>query len=136
MMAGIPNGNTAPEKIVRSLLHGRGFRFRLRDSNLPGKPDIVLAKYQAVIFVHGCFWHCHQCGNFKWPKTNADFWREKLLANARRDANNIDLLIAAKWRVLVVWECALRGYKSDPKQVSKKLAHWLQGNRKKGEITG
>lgn len=78
MMAGIKGKNTKPEKLVRSLLHRQGFLFRLNVRELPGKPDIVLPRYRAVIFVNGCFWHGHDCFSFKWPKTRTDFWQHKI----------------------------------------------------------
>lgn len=108
MMAGIGSKNTKPEIQVRRYLHARGFRFRLHDKRLPGKPDVVLPKWKAVIFVHGCFWHWHGCRYFKLPKTNTEFWREKLSANKRRDEANCAQLVALGWRVLVIYECALR----------------------------
>jgi DNA mismatch endonuclease, patch repair protein len=107
MMAGIKSKNTKPEIIVRKALHAAGFRFRLHDKKLPGKPDIVLPKYKAVVFVHGCFWHGHNCAKFRMPKSNKKFWREKLIANAKRDAWSCKQLKSQKWRVLKVWECQL-----------------------------
>jgi DNA mismatch endonuclease (patch repair protein) len=89
MMSGIKGKNTKPEILIRSLLHRNGFRFRIHEKNLPGKPDIVLKRYQAVIFVHGCFWHRHLCHLFKWPKTRPDFWRDKINKNVINDQNNI-----------------------------------------------
>jgi len=91
---------------VRSQLHRRGFRFRLHSKTLPGTPDIVLPKYRAVVFVHGCFWHRHSgCVHATVPKTRAAFWRRKFAANVVRDARAIRLLRSAGWRVFVVWEC-------------------------------
>jgi DNA mismatch endonuclease, patch repair protein len=109
MMSGIRGSNTNPEKHVRSLLHRSGFRFSLHRKDLPGKPDIVLPKYSAVIFVNGCFWHRHRCELFKWPKSNTQFWRNKINANARRDERNFSALLESGWRVLIIWECALKG---------------------------
>jgi DNA mismatch endonuclease, patch repair protein len=85
MMAGIRGKNTRPEMLVRRALHAHGYRFRLHRKDLPGKPDIVLPKYRAVIFVHGCFWHGHDCHLFKWPKTREDFWIQKIKNNQERD---------------------------------------------------
>ena len=85
MMAGIKGKNTQPERLVRSLLHRKGFRFRLNVRELPGKPDIVLPSYHAVIFVNGCFWHGHDCVRFKWPKTRTDFWQHKIEGNRSND---------------------------------------------------
>lgn len=109
MMRGIRSSNTQPELQVRKALHARGFRYRLNSKELPGRPDIVLPKWKAVIFVHGCFWHAHQgCRYFRIPATRTEFWEQKLTANVARDARQIEQLRAAGWRVLVVWECALK----------------------------
>lgn len=108
MMSGIRGKNTRPEIIVRQALHRAGFRFRLHRKDLPGKPDIVLPKYHAVIFVHGCFWHGHDCRYFKVPKTRTDFWLSKIIANTRRDRIQEDALRSAGWSVFTVWECELR----------------------------
>src|SRR3990172_9124666 len=85
MMAGIRGRNTKPEILIRSLLHCQGFRFRLHVSDLPGKPDIVLRRFRAIIFVHGCFWHGHDCHFFKWPRTRPAFWRKKIKDNHAND---------------------------------------------------
>ncbi len=107
MMSGIRGKDTKPEMIVRRGLHARGFRFRLHDKRLPGKPDLVFPKYSAVIFVHGCFWHGHNCHLFKWPKTREAFWRRKIEGNVLRYEEQLAKLTASNWRVLVVWECQL-----------------------------
>jgi DNA mismatch endonuclease (patch repair protein) len=108
-MAAIKSTNTTPEIRVRSLLHSLGYRYRLHRKDLPGKPDIVLPKFRTVIFVHGCFWHSHEC---RWgsvvPKTRMEFWAGKRRATMGRDARNIEALNAAGWRVLVIWECQSR----------------------------
>lgn len=104
-MAAIKGRDTSPELIVRRQLHAAGFRFRLHRKDLPGRPDIVLPKHQTVIFVHGCFWHKHNCRYFKWPKTREEFWHHKIMANVERDRRNREKLRALGWRVLVVWEC-------------------------------
>lgn len=109
MMRGIRGSNTQPELQVRKALHARGFRYRLNAKDLPGRPDIVLPKWKTVIFVHGCFWHAHQgCRYFRIPATRTEFWEQKFAANAARDARQVEQLLAMGWRVLVVWECALR----------------------------
>lgn len=108
-MRAIRNANTQPEVALRKGLHARGYRFRLNLRGLPGTPDIVFPKYRAVVFVHGCFWHRHECQIFKWPKGNAEKWRSKLDANWQRDQAAVEALQQAGWRVLVCWECALRG---------------------------
>ena len=108
MMAGIRGKDTKPELVIRSALHRRGLRFRLHDASLPGKPDLVLPKFRTVVFIHGCFWHRHECQYFKWPGSNKNFWRSKLLENVRRDAVAIGVLKLAGWRVCVLWECTLK----------------------------
>ncbi len=108
-MAAIKGKNTKPELLIRSALHKLGFRYSLQNKRLPGNPDLYFRKYNAVLFVHGCFWHGHGCHLFKWPKTREEFWREKITANVERDARNIEALISSGIRVCVVWECALKG---------------------------
>lgn len=109
MMSGIRGRDTRPEMTVRSFLHKSGFRFRLHRRALPGKPDIVLSRWNAVVFVHGCFWHGHEgCRYFRLPKTREAFWAAKIESNVRRDAATIQRLLEAGWRVAIVWECALR----------------------------
>ncbi|GAB1254795.1 very short patch repair endonuclease [Desulfovibrio falkowii] len=128
MMSGIRGKNTRPEVLVRSLLHRKGFRFRLQVSTLPGRPDIVLPRYRAVIFVNGCFWHGHDCHLFRLPATRTEFWHSKIENNRNRDRRVREELLAAGWRVGVVWECALRGAGRDLEGVANHLAHWLYGN--------
>lgn len=108
-MSRIRGRDTKPEMLVRRGLHARGLRYRLHDRKLPGRPDLVFARHRTVVFVHGCFWHAHGCSLFTLPATRQDFWRKKLEGNAERDRKAIDTLQAAGWRVLVIWECALRG---------------------------
>ena len=108
MMAGIRGKNTRPELFVRSVLHRRGYRFRIHRTDLPGSPDIVLPKYSLAIFVHGCFWHRHAyCKKAAIPGTNAGRWTDKFSANIVRDAKDISSLLANGWRVLVLWECGI-----------------------------
>ncbi|KZY29343.1 very short patch repair endonuclease [Alcanivorax sp. HI0083] len=113
MMAGIKGKDTKPEILIRSELHRRGFRFRKNVKDLPGKPDIVLPKYKAVIMVNGCFWHGHECHLFKWPSTRPEFWREKIEANKSRDVRNLNAISRMGWRVCIVWECSIKGKDSD-----------------------
>lgn len=110
MMAGIGAKNTKPEVVVRQILHRRGYRFRLHRKDLPGKPDIVLPKWKALIFVHGCFWHGHEdCPLFRLPKSRTEFWEDKISANRRRDERVRSELLSTDWRIIEVWECALKG---------------------------
>ncbi|MEO9589294.1 MULTISPECIES: very short patch repair endonuclease [Marinobacter] len=109
-MSAVKGKNTKPELLLRKMLFGRGFRFRLHREDLPGEPDIVLPKFKAVIFVHGCFWHGHiGCPKARLPATNQNFWKEKITTNQERDQRNTYALSEMGWRVLEVWECALRG---------------------------
>jgi DNA mismatch endonuclease (patch repair protein) len=112
-MAAIRGKNTKPELRVRSALHAMGYRFRLHRKDLPGKPDIVLAKYNLVIFVHGCFWHCHDC---RWgqvfPATRPEFWAAKRSGNVKRDSLKQDSLRAKGWNVVTIWECQTRDEES------------------------
>ena len=98
MMAGIRAKHTRPELLIRRGLHACGFRFRLHQRNLPGKPDLVLAKYHAAIFVNGCFWHCHDCELFRWPASREAFWRRKLLSNRESDKVVRNELLQAGWQ--------------------------------------
>ena len=112
MMSGIRSRNTKPEIIVRKYLHAAGMRFRLSPSHLPGKPDIVLAKYRTVVLVHGCFWHQHVgCKFAARPASNRQFWADKLGGNVARDKRVRRLLRKAGWNVIVVWECQTRSGK-------------------------
>ncbi len=126
-MAAVKGKNTKPELAVRRALHARGFRYGLHNKTLPGKPDLYLPKYRAVIFVHGCFWHAHDCPAFSWPKTREAFWREKIGGNAARDAANIAALFDAGLRVAVVWECTMKGKAKRPiDEIADALADWLR----------
>ncbi len=109
-MSHIRSKDTKPEKLIRSALHRAGFRYRICDKRYPGKPDIVLPKYYAVIFINGCFWHAHQnCKYFVFPKSNSAFWRKKFKRNKERDAENIKYYQEKCWRICIIWECAIRG---------------------------
>lgn len=110
MMSGIRGKDTRPEMALRRALHARGARYRLHARDLPGRPDMVLPRYRAAIFVNGCFWHRHAgCRYCTTPATRPEFWAAKFEANVRRDASSLALLAGAGWRTAVVWECALRG---------------------------
>lgn len=106
-MTAVRGKDTKPEKQVRSALHRQGFRFSLHRKNLPGKPDLVLRKYNAAVFVHGCFWHGHECPRGKRPTTRKKFWNKKIDGNKLRDRENIAALEAMGWNVFVIWECNL-----------------------------
>jgi DNA mismatch endonuclease (patch repair protein) len=134
MMSGIRGRNTRPENLVRSLLHASGFRFRLHVKNLPGTPDVVLPKYKAVVLVHGCFWHGHDCRFFKWPKTRAEFWSAKIERNRENDEKAVAALVAGGWRVAIVWECALRPANLDHDALGHALADWLKGSEARLEL--
>lgn len=108
-MSRIRGANTKPELAVRSMLHRMGYRFRISNKTLPGRPDIVLTKYRSVIFVHGCFWHRHQgCKYAYTPKSRLDFWGQKFEGNVMRDKNNNFLLKKSRWLPIVVWECEIK----------------------------
>ena len=110
-MSRIRSRDTKPEKFVRSVVHRLGYRFRLHRKDLPGKPDMVLPRHKAVIFVHGCFWHWHpdpNCRLATMPRSNVEYWKPKLARNRARDQETVEKLEAEGWRVLVVWECQLK----------------------------
>jgi|SRR5690554_1811611 len=111
-MAAIKGKDTKPEVWLRKELFKRGFRYRLHRKDLPGKPDIVLPRFKTVIFVNGCFWHCHEgCHYFRIPASNKDFWIHKLSDNKNRDRKNHAALLETGWKVIIVWECAIKGAK-------------------------
>lgn len=108
-MSRIKGKNTRPEMLVRRFLFSKGFRYRLHDKRLPGKPDIVLPKFKTVIFIHGCFWHGHEgCKYFKWPKTRTEWWREKIMSNKKHDAESLFKLQELNWKVITIYECDLK----------------------------
>lgn len=107
-MSGIRGKDTKPEVLIRKALHSRGFRYRLHASGLPGKPDIVFPRYGAALFIHGCFWHGHDCKFFKLPATRTDFWEQKISGNRERDRRQLAALKEKGWRTLVIWECMTR----------------------------
>lgn len=133
MMASVRTSGTKPELLVRTALLAGGYRYRLGENyrelgrKLPGKPDIVLPGRKTVIFVHGCFWHRHDCHFFVWPKTRAEFWKTKLNRNHQRDVKQQSALLSEGWRVGVVWECALRGkHQLSEEVLAHKLRSWLE----------
>ena len=126
MMAGIKGKDTKPELVLRRALHARGFRYRLHSKNVPGRPDLVLSKHQAIVFVHGCFWHRHEgCRYTTTPSTRPEFWQAKFDANVARDRSVHDQLLDAGWRVATVWECALRR-PEETELAANLLAAWLR----------
>lgn len=127
MMSGIRSKNTRPEWFLRQRLHAKGFRYRLHAKNIPGKPDLVFPKYRALVVVNGCFWHGHSCRYFKWPASNPHFWREKISSNRARDIATLAKQIRQGWRVLTVWECAIRqSIREQNDLVVESVAKWLQ----------
>lgn len=137
MMSGIKGENTKPELLIRRGLHARGFRFRIHPKNITGKPDLVLPRYHAAIFVNGCFWHWHDCHLFKLPRTRPEFWKEKLNSNRKRDDRVRSSLLDEGWRVLTIWECALKGRsRLDAVDVVERAASWIRGETLQSEIRG
>lgn len=137
MMSQIKGKNTKPEMIVRRALHKAGFRYRLHVKDLPGKPDIVLPKYKTAIFVHGCFWHGHNCHLFKMPSTRTEFWRSKIASNVARDEKTFELLEKEGWRVGLIWECATKGKTKHPPAILLfGLIQWLEGTCPRYEAKG
>lgn len=136
MMAGIRGQDTKPEIAIRKLLFARGYRFRVRRKDLPGKPDIVLPKHNSVIFVHGCFWHGHaQCNLFRMPKSKQEFWNKKIAGNIVRDEIAIAKLLEEGWRVCTVWECALKGRnRLGEDKVINSLKEWIEDGGKQKTI--
>lgn len=124
MMAGIGGKDTKPELTLRKGLFALGLRYRLHDRKLPGRPDIVLPKWTAVVFVHGCFWHRHPACRFATtPATRIEFWLDKFEKNVARDQRNVVALQTLGWRVLVVWECDI---KADPSGTIKRVEQWIR----------
>ncbi len=137
MMSRIRGKNTKPELQVRLGLHALGFRYRLHPKDVPGKPDIWLPKHRAAIFVHGCFWHGHDCSLFKLPGTRQEFWLTKIDANRARDARVDQLLAERALRRLEIWECAFRGPgRIGLEETLALAAAWLRGDEERGEIRG
>ncbi|WP_454598143.1 very short patch repair endonuclease [Qipengyuania sp. SM2507] len=137
MMAGIRGKDTKPEIIIRQGLHALGFRYRLHDRRLPGKPDLVFPARRALIFVHGCFWHRHDCHLFRWPSTREDFWRAKITRNCENDRRHSAALSEAGWRLATVWECSLKGRTRLPHgEPVRLLAGWLHSDQPSIEIAG
>lgn len=132
MMAGIRGRDTKPERFIRSSLHRLGYRFRLHDASLPGRPDLVLRKHRTVIFVHGCFWHRHHGCRYAYKtKSRQQFWESKLSGNRQRDERQVAELRRLGWRVIIVWECIIR---ADPRAAQVALISALSGKDELVEI--
>jgi DNA mismatch endonuclease, patch repair protein len=133
-MSRIRGVNTRPERVLRAGLHRAGLRFRLHRSDLQGRPDIVLPRYCAAVFVHGCFWHQHPgCRDATRPKTREKFWAEKFAQNHLRDERQKAALLAAGWRVLIVWECALKAASAREAAIAEAVG-WVRSSERYGEI--
>lgn len=136
MMAGIRSANTQPETRLRTALHRQGFRYRLH-AKLPGRPDFVLPKHRAAVFVHGCYWHGHDCSLFRLPGTRREFWQKKIEGNRARDIRSCAALAAAGWRSLTVWECAFRGrHQLGFDETVRKVSRWIVTGGQGTEIRG
>ena len=134
MMSRIGPKNTKPEMIIRKGLHSLGFRYRIHQKCLPGCPDLVLKKYHTVIFIQGCFWHAHDgCRFFRLPKTNTEFWAKKLEGNRIRDMTVTNSLLHSGWRILKIWECAIRVIPIN--KILELIASWLIGNYQYGSFS-
>lgn len=135
-MGKIRSVNTKPELLVRKYLYSKGFRYRLHSCELPGKPDIVLPKYKAVVQINGCFWHNHECKFMRIPLSNSDYWENKLKRNCDRDTHNNNLLEELGWRILIVWECAIKYASKDSLQKTLEgIESWINSDSKRGDIT-
>ncbi|MCW8332041.1 very short patch repair endonuclease [Photobacterium sp. SDRW27] len=134
-MRAIKSKDTKPEIQLRRALHKRGFRYRVAPKEMPGKPDLWLPRWNAAIFVHGCFWHVHECQLFRWPDTREEFWRKKLLSNRARDKAQLSELKKKNIRVLIVWECSLKGKnKLGPEMVAMLAETWLRSGSASAEL--
>ena len=137
IMTSVGQKNTGAEWVLRRALHRIGLRYRLHDRSLPGSPDLVFSRNRAVVFVHGCFWHSHGCYRSTVPKSRCEFWSEKFRANRSRDERNRDSLLASGWRVVTVWECALKGKAAKPSAViADSVKTFLDSSEKVVEIGG
>ena len=137
MMSGIRGKDTKPELLIRKALFAKGFRYRLHDKRLPGKPDLVFPKYHAVIFIHGCFWHGHDCHLFKWPSTRPEFWKTKINRNRDVDERNYKKLKGDGWRILTIWECAIKGKtRLSLEKIVDASEKWLKEGKREKVIKG
>ena len=133
MMAGIRGKDTMPELALRRALHRRGLRYRLHARDLPGRPDMVLPRFRAVLLVHGCFWHRHdRCSFATIPASNVPFWKKKFRENMDRDSRNVEALLQAGWRVGIIWECAIRGMNIG--KIARQVHTWLLSTKRMMEV--
>jgi DNA mismatch endonuclease, patch repair protein len=137
MMAGIRGKDTKPEIMLRKGLHAAGFRYRLHDRSLPGRPDMVFPRHRAILFAHGCFWHGHDCQLFHWPSTRKEFWTAKITRNRELDSRSGQVLAELGWRIGIIWECALKGRgRLHFPAVLETCALWLRSEERRLEIRG
>jgi DNA mismatch endonuclease (patch repair protein) len=138
MMSRVKGKDTQQEVEIRKRLFALGLRYRLHDKKLPGKPDLVLPRYKTVIFIHGCFWHVHDCHLFRWPTSKKAFWKKKLEGNKKRDIENIESLKKLGWRILIIWECAFRSTGRNREKefhsITSKSVKWLRSKSEYREI--
>lgn len=135
IMASVGQKDTGAELLLRRALHKIGLRYRLHDRSLPGRPDLALPYFHAVVFVHGCYWHSHGCYRSTIPKGRREFWIKKFELNKSRDERVQKMLLQAGWRVLIVWECALRGKSARPAAaVAEAVKAWLDSSETIGEL--
>ena len=128
IMSSIRGKDTKPELIIRHALHAKGFRYRLHACDVPGRPDIVFPRFRSAVFVHGCFWHGHDCPLFRLPGTRVEYWKAKIERNKKRDDEVATMLLDSGWRYFVVWECAIRGRGKLPLDaVISEIASWIRG---------
>jgi len=137
MMAGIRSKNTRPEIAIRTALHRAGLRYRLHAKDVPGKPDMVFPRFRAAVFVHGCFWHGHDCPLFRLPENRREFWKSKIDRNRSRDAEVIAKLSASGWRTLTIWECSIRGRGTiGLDETARIAAAWVRNKLPNDEVRG
>ncbi|MDE2856941.1 MAG: DNA mismatch endonuclease Vsr [Chloroflexota bacterium] len=137
VMSRVGSKDTKPELLIRKGLHARGFRYRLHVKELPGKPDLVFPRYKSIIQINGCFWHGHSCDLYRFPKSNTEYWKEKIKRNVERDISNIKFLTDAGWRILIIWECAIKRKARLPMEKVLNIAsEWLLSEKPNCEIAG
>lgn len=137
VMSRVGSKDTKPELLIRQGLHALGFRYRLHVKDLPGKPDVVFPRYNSLIFINGCFWHGHCCNLYRFPKSNINYWKDKISRNIERDRSNIKSLADDGWRILIVWECATKGRTRLPiEKVLQNVSDWLLSEIRYFEIAG